>query len=97
MRLVMPQIGPRPHYEATIPIPWRLWNERAGSPCFGDETWWHECGRKKAFFCKRTAQLRAWVLSQHSNIKRKGQSFVAYECRWCEWFHLGHQPIRREN
>jgi hypothetical protein len=96
MAIVVPDNTPRPRYIATValrrPRP-TLPLERKGDhrKKFGGDTWWNECGRKSAVFAAAEAKLIAFVLSGKPRFMRRGEVLHAYECPWCEWWHIGHR------
>lgn len=92
-RLVIPQVGPRPVYQSTIPVPWKIRVSAHGFDEFGGTLWFHQCGRKIAYFDKDEAVCKAWILARP--FRYRGMVFRAYLCPWCEWYHLGHTKEER--
>lgn len=95
-RVVLPVLTPRPRYEPSIRldsstlikyIPGYPRPNGFNRDCavYGDATWWNECGRKKAHFCLESAQAHA------SRIRGRAPGLWAgaYQCRWCDWWHVG--------
>lgn len=88
-RLVKAQIGIRPRYESTVPVPWRLFPNDADAPEFGGTRWWKECGKKRSILWEQNAVALAKRLENYYH--KRGHLFHAYQCPWCEWWHLGHK------
>ena len=59
---------------------------------FGTRYWEHECGFKHAYVTLDAAVRQATeLLQQEPHLHdMHGALLCVYQCRWCDWFHVGH-------
>lgn len=102
-RLVVPIVGDRPRYEATIVIVPRTLRSPEKSkrikpwPEFGGHQWWNECGRKEAYYLKAEADRVLLIMGfrpKRDPKTKRLRKLKVYQCPWCEWWHLGHEILR---
>jgi hypothetical protein len=49
------------------------------------------CAKKRPFSCKRTAKIAVKAMKKH------GRNFTAYDCPWCEKWHMTNKRKKNEN
>lgn len=63
---------------------------------YGAHTWHQECGFKIAHQSLDTAIQHLEELKLKPNVHNEGGTrLTVYQCRWCEWYHVGHETKKR--
>lgn len=52
------------------------------------------CGKKRKHGTQESAQLQVAQLRQSDSDPRNIKSLVAYRCRFCRYWHVGHDRYR---
>jgi hypothetical protein len=100
-RVIRPTLVKRPNYSNAPrayvpPAPVEVAGCEKPVFYFWTKTWHNVCGRKRAIFIREDAVEKALRLSPR--FKKRGKGILAaYQCPFCDWWHLGHQPKTKKS